>query len=113
MLSYTNIAEYIRGLSGRFHMLLRRARTTSSIFRHYFVQNKTSTARMTPDHKQTMANCGSIPVLPEVTLVVLKFLNAAMTEYTQPSGHAVRERTKRVDPRSSFPVIDKPHVREC
>ena len=112
MLSYTNIAGYIRGLRGRFHMLLRRARTTSSIFRRHFAQNKTSTTRMTPDHKQTMENCGTIPVLPEMALVVLKFLNAAMTEYTQPSGHAVQERTKRVDPRSSFPVIDRPRARK-
>ena len=113
MLSCTDVAGCIRGLHGRSHMLLRKARTRSSTFRHYFVQNKTSTARMTPDHKQTMENCGTIPVLPEMVLVVSKFLNAAMTEYTQPSGHAVWERTKRVDPRSTFPVIDKPHVRKC
>ena len=68
---------------------------------------------MTPDHKQTMENCGTIPVLPEMALVVSKFLNAAMTEYTQPSGHAVRERTKRVDQGSSFPVIDRTRARKC
>ena len=113
MLSCADIAGCVRGLRGQFHMLLRRARTTSSIFRHYFAQNKTSTARMTPGHKQTMANCGKFPVLPEMALVVLKFLNAAMTEYTQPSGHAVWERTKRVDQGSSFPVIDRPRARKC
>ena len=53
--------------------------------------------------------------------MTLKFLNVARAEHTQPSsGHTVRgdlfdseRKEKRVDPRSTFPVIEKPRARKC
>ena len=65
MLPCINIVGCIRGLNSRFHMFLKSARARSSIFYQHFAQNKTSTARMTPDDKETKANCGTIPVLPK------------------------------------------------